>query len=187
MRLFIATSFPAEVIGDLNARVSRLKPRLPAASWVRPETQHLTFAFLAEQPDTLVDAIAPPLTNALRTILRFDASFSGCGFFPNPRHARVGWIGLQPEENFVAIASSVRDVVKKNGVELDGADFKPHLTLMRIRDRWPPASIDLFNTSLREYHSTPFAVNDVTLYSSQLNPHGAIHTPLRTFSLAVSS
>lgn len=187
MRLFIATSFPPEVIDDLNARVARVRTRLPAASWVRPETQHLTFAFLAEQPDALVEKIASPLAATLSAIAHFEAQLHGCGFFPNPRHARVGWIGLQPEENFVAIASSVRDVVKKNGVELDGADFKPHLTLMRIRDRWPPASIDLFNTSLREYHSTPFAVNDVTLYSSQLNPHGAIHTPLRTFSLAVSS
>lgn len=187
MRLFIATSFPAEVTGDLNARVSRLKPRLPAASWVRPETQHLTFAFLAEQPDALVDVIAPPLTTALRAIPRFSATMQGCGFFPNPRHARVGWIGLQPEQPFIAIASAVREVVTKHGVALDGADFRPHLTLMRIRDRWPPASIDLFNASLRDYRSSPFEVGEVTLFSSQLNPNGAIHTPLRTFALSVSS
>lgn len=186
MRLFIATSFPAEVIADLNARVTRLKPRLPAASWVRAEAQHLTFAFLAEQPEALVDKLAPALTDALRTTPRFEASLCGSGFFPNPRHARVGWIGLQPEEKFVAVASIVRDVVTRNGVKLDGVDFKPHLTMMRIRDRWPPASIDLFNSSLRDYRSAPFNVASATLYSSQLNPNGAIHTPLRNFPLAVS-
>ena len=186
MRLFIATSFPAEVIDDLNARVSRLKPRLPAASWVRAEAQHLTFAFLGEQPETLVDQLAPALTEALRATQKFEASLHGCGFFPNPRHARVGWIGLQPEEKFVAIATIVRTVVTKNGIALDAADFKPHLTLMRIRDRWPPASIDLFTHSLRDYHSAPFGVCSVTLYSSQLHPNGAIHTPLRRFELAVS-
>lgn len=184
MRLFIATSFPAEVIADLNARVARVKPRLPAASWVRPETQHLTLAFLAEQPEALIDKIAPPLASALFAIKTFEAQMNGCGFFPNPRHARVGWVGLQPETNFVDVAGAVRDVVKKHGVELDGVDFKPHLTLMRIRDRWPPASIDLFNHSLRDYRSASFRVKDVTLYSSQLNPHGAIHTPLRSFALA---
>lgn len=183
MRLFIATNFPAGVIDDLNARVVRLKPRLPAASWVRPESQHLTFAFLAEQPEALVDKIAPPLTSALSAIRSFEAHMSGCGFFPNPRHARVGWIGLQPEASFVTIASAVREVVTTHGVELDRADFKPHLTLMRIRDRWPPASIDLFQHSLRDYRSAPFAVSHVTLYASQLNPNGAIHTPLRTFAL----
>jgi 2'-5' RNA ligase len=184
MRLFIATSFPAEVTADLNARVARLKPRLPSASWVRPESQHLTFAFLAEQPESLVEKLAPPLTGALHSIASFDAQLHGCGFFPNSRHARVGWIGLQPEHPFVAIANVVRDVVKKAGVALDHADFRPHLTLMRIRDRWPPASIELFNTSLRDYGSSGFKVADVTLYSSQLNPNGAIHTALRTFALA---
>jgi RNA 2',3'-cyclic 3'-phosphodiesterase len=183
MRLFIATSFPAEVIDDLSARVARLKPRLPSASWVRPEAQHLTFAFLAEQPESLVEKLAAPLTAAIHAIACFESQLSGCGFFPNPRHARVGWIGLQPEAQFVAIANAVRDVVKKHGVALDSADFKPHLTLMRIRDRWPPASIDLFNTSLRDYRSAPFALKDVTLYSSQLDPKGAIHTPLKTFQL----
>jgi len=184
MRLFIATSFPPEVVDDLTARVARLKPRLPSASWVRPESQHLTFAFLAEQPESLVDEIAPPLTAALGAIARFDATMSGCGFFPNPRHARVGWIGLQPDNQFITIANAVRDVVTKNGVELDRADFKPHLTLMRIRDRWPPASIDLFCSTLRDYRSASFAVKDVTLYSSQLHPNGAIHTPLRRFDLS---
>ena len=184
MRLFIATSFPAEVIEDLNARVSRLRPRLPAASWVRPETQHLTLAFLGEQPEALVGQLGPALADRLQIIPRFEATLHGCGFFPNPRHARVGWVGLQPEEKFIGVADGVRDVVKKNGVELDRADFRAHLTVMRIRDRWPPASIELFCTSLRDYHSAPFAVGEVTLYSSQLNPKGAIHTPLKTFALA---
>jgi RNA 2',3'-cyclic 3'-phosphodiesterase len=184
MRLFIATSFPTEVLDDLNARVSRLRPRLPAASWVRPEAQHVTFAFLAEQPESLVDTLAPALTEALRSVASFEASLSGSGFFPNPRHARVGWIGLQPESPFIAIAQIVRGVVTKNGVELDGADFKPHLTLMRIRDRWPPASIELFNQSLRDYRSSTFNVAEVTLFSSELNPKGAIHTPVKKFALS---
>ncbi|HEX8171889.1 MAG TPA: RNA 2',3'-cyclic phosphodiesterase [Thermoanaerobaculia bacterium] len=184
MRLFLATSFPAEVLRDLNARVSALKPRLPAASWVREEAQHLTFAFLGEQPESLVEAIAAPLTSALGALPRFEARLRAAGFFPHPRHARVGWVGLDPEEGFVDVARAVREVVTRHGVALDGGDFKPHLTMMRMRDRWPPASIDLFAKSLRDYASTPFAVEQVTLYSSRLDPKGAVHTPLRAFALA---
>ena len=184
MRLFIATHFPEEVLRDLNARAGTLKSRLPAASWVRPETQHLTFAFLGEQAETLVDQIADPLTAAVGAIPRFEARLRGCGFFPNPRRARVGWIGLDPERGFEQIAHAVREVVTKNGVALDGGEFKPHLTLMRMRDPWPPASIELFTKSLRDYESSPFHVSEVTLFWSQLNPKGAVHTPLRTFALS---
>jgi 2'-5' RNA ligase len=183
MRLFIATHFPGEVLRDLNGRVAALRPRLPAASWVREETQHLTFAFLGEQPEELVERIATPLAAELGAIPRFEARLHGAGFFPNPRRARVGWIGLEPEEHFTRVARAVRDVVTRHGVTLDGGEFKPHLTLMRIRDSWPPASIELFTRSFREYCSGPFHVEGVTLFSSQLNAKGAIHTPLRTFAL----
>lgn len=184
MRLFIATHFPAEIIRELDAAASRLKPRLPAASWGRPETQHVTFAFLGERPESLVDELEAPLTSAIAAIPRFEARLRGCGFFPNPRRARVGWIGLDPDEPFVELAHAVRGAVTASGVELDSAEFKPHLTLMRIRDPWPPASIDLFNRSLRDYSSEPFTVDSVTLFSSRLDPKGAVHTPRRVFALA---
>ena len=184
MRLFIAAQFPEEVLRDLNDRTAHLKTRLPAASWVRPEAQHLTFAFLGEQPEALVEKIGQPLSDACGAIVKFGARLSGCGFFPNPRRARVGWVGLDPETQFEQVANAVREVVKTNGVVLDGGAFKPHLTLMRMRDAWPPASIDLFTKSLKDYESAPFFVSEVTLFSSQLNPKGAVHTPLRTFPLA---
>ncbi len=184
MRLFIATSFPSEVLRDLNDRASQFKPRLPAASWVRPETQHLTLAFLGEQKDSIIDQVDGPLREALAKTAKFEATLFGCGFFPNPRHARVGWVGLEPESKFVEIAHVVRNVVTKQGVALDGVEFKPHLTLLRVRDPWPPASIDLFCRSFRDYRSVPFVVDQVTLFSSQLSPKGAIHTAQASFALA---
>jgi len=183
MRLFIAASFPPEVLRDLNARVAQLRPRLPKASWVREGTQHLTFAFLGEQPESLIEQITPPLTSALLAIPCFEARLQSTGFFPNVRHARAGWIGVEPEENFAAIAATVREVVTKNGVTLDGGEFRPHLTLMRIREGWPPASIDLFTKTLHDYRSAPVPFQSVTLYSSRLDPKGAIHTPLAAFPL----
>jgi 2'-5' RNA ligase len=184
MRLFVATNFPGEVLRELNERVAKLRPRLPAASWVREETQHLTFAFLGDQPEPLVEQLAAPLAAALAQVPRFEARLRASGFFPNPRHARVGWIGLEPEAKFVEIARVVRGVVEANGVKLDGGDFKAHLTMMRMREGWPPASIDLFTRSLKDYTSEPFRVDTITLFSSQLHPKGAIHTPLRALPLA---
>ena len=184
MRLFIAASFPPEVLADLNDRVTRVKPRLPAASWVRPEAQHVTFAFLGEQKEPVIDTIDAPLRAALATIPKFESNLLGAGFFPNSRHARVGWVGLEPESKFIQIAHVVRDVVTKHGVALDGGDFKPHLTLLRVRDPWPPASIDLFCKTLKDYRSATITIDAVTLYSSQLSPKGAIHTPQGKYPLA---
>jgi RNA 2',3'-cyclic 3'-phosphodiesterase len=183
MRLFIATTFPADVLRLLSERVAPVRPKLPPASWVRPETQHLTFAFLGEQPEPLVDALAPLLTTRLRSVPRFDACLRGCGFFPNPRHARVGWVGAEPEERFGEVANAVRSAVKDAGVELDRSEFRPHLTMMRMREGWPPLSIETFTKALRDYKSETFPVDGVTLYASKLSPKGAEHTALREFEL----
>lgn len=187
MRLFIATTFPAGVLRPINDRLERVRSRLPQASWVRPESQHLTFAFLGEQPEVLVPRIVAEVEQELADLSGFEASLHDCGFFPNPRHARVGWVGVAPEEQFRSIAAATRRATAKAGAHADSSEFKPHLTLMRIRTPWPPSSIDLFHGALRDFRSEPFRVDRLTLFSSQLNPQGAIHTPLREFVLAASS
>ena len=183
MRLFIASTFPETATRAINERIASLRSKLPPASWTRPESQHLTFAFLGEQGEELLHKITPPLEAALGNVPAFQATLRGCGFFPNARRARVGWIGLKPEEPFCGVARTVREVVTRAGVTLDRADFRPHLTVMRMRDSWPPASIEMFEEACRDYASPEFTVDEVTLYSSQLNPKGAIHTPLRAFKL----
>jgi 2'-5' RNA ligase len=184
VRLFIATTFPRDVLADVNDRIARVRSKLAAAAWVRPETQHLTFAFLGDQDDSLVDVLAPHVEQRLVSAKKFEGRLSGSGFFPNPRHARVAWVGVTPPEAFRAVADGVRAAVKDAGVELDSAEFKPHLTLCRIRDRWPPACVEAFNGALRDYESAPFTVDRVTLFSSRLDPSGAVHTPLREMRLA---
>lgn len=168
----------------LHERVAKLRPRLPSASWVRPESQHLTFAFLGEQEEALVERLAPLLESSLAREEKFEARLRGCGFFPNVRRARVGWVGVEPHERFEAVARAVRSAVEAVGVTLDRADFRAHLTLMRIRDAWPPLAVQTFQAGLGDFVSEPFVLNEVTLYSSKLNPSGAIHTPLRRFALA---
>lgn len=171
MRLFIATTFPENVLRGLNARIS--KDQFPSASWVRPETQHLTFAFLGEQDEAVVNRIAidPGET--------FTASLRGCGFFSH----RVGWVGVEPRDAFAELARRVREGLKAARINFDDKPFKPHLTLVRIRDRWPAAAVELFEKTLGNYHSEPFPVSEVTLFESQLSPKGATHTALRKFAL----
>lgn len=183
MRLFLATTFPEAVLRAVSDRVAVVRPRLPPASWVRSEAQHLTLAFLGEQPESVIETLAPLLTEALADVEPFDACLKGCGVFPNPRHARVGWVGVDPEAKFNAVAKAARDAARDAGVTLDSSEFKPHLTLMRMRDRWPPLSIETFSKSLRDFRSDPFRVEKLTLYSSELHPKGAIHTPVREFAL----
>src|SRR6185436_15171591 len=134
MRLFIATRFPDAVIREVNERVSRVKSRLPPASWVRPEAQHLTFAFLGEQKEETLGKLEPAVKRSLANVHKFEARLKDCGFFPNPRHARIGWAGVMPEDAFRGVAAAVRGAIKECGLQFDENEFRPHLTMMRVRD-----------------------------------------------------
>jgi 2'-5' RNA ligase len=184
MRLFIATRFPDSVIREINECVSRVKARLPPASWVKPEAQHLTFAFLGEQDESVVARLSPAIERALQNVKSFDARLKDCGFFPNPRPARVGWAGVVPENVFRGVANAVRGAIKECGLTFDENEFRPHLTMMRIRDPWPPACVETFHGALRGYESAPFRVEGVTLFSSRLSPQGSIHTAIAEFELS---
>jgi 2'-5' RNA ligase len=183
VRLFVATTFPVDVLVDVNERVARMRSRLPPAAWVRPESQHLTFAFLGEHDAAVADSVGEGIEEGLAQLPAFETRLQGSGFFPNSRHPRVGWIGVTPAERFQEIADAVRTKVRAAGVSLDGADFKAHLTLCRIRDHWPPASIEVFQSAFAKFESAPFIMGTVTLFASELRPTGAIHTPLREFRL----
>ena len=78
MRLFVAASFPDAVTKELNRRVMTVKPKLGPASFVRPETQHLTFAFLGEQDDSIVGRLTAEVGRALQVTPRFEARLRGC-------------------------------------------------------------------------------------------------------------
>lgn len=164
MRLFIASSFPEAATSELSRIAASLHSRLPKASWVQPQTLHLTYLFLGDR------MISPSLAG----IAPFTARLHGCGFFPNRRRARVGWIGVEPPEPFIEIARRI-------GAD---SDFEPHLTIVRMRDGWPAAAIEFFEQTFRDFESEPFVVDTVTLYSSELKPGGAVHTPVREYRLS---
>src|SRR3954453_9021585 len=107
MRLFIAISFPESELRAISDRIAMVKSKLAAASWVRPETQHLTFAFLGEQPETVVDTLTSLVYKRLAPAKKFEGRLSGSGFFQNPRHARVAWVGVAPAEAYRAVAAGV--------------------------------------------------------------------------------
>jgi 2'-5' RNA ligase len=73
------------------------------------------------------------------------------------------------------------------GVEREGRAFRPHVTLARIRDPWPSGAVAAFRERLDAAALPPFRCAECVLYSSRLNPAGAVHTAIRTFALGTSS
>ncbi|MCB1033266.1 MAG: RNA 2',3'-cyclic phosphodiesterase [Acidobacteria bacterium] len=95
LRLFVAVEMPPPVKDSLAEAARSARDRLPPARWIRPETAHLTLAFLGETPREQLPGIESALRHGLEHIPSFRAQVAGAGTFPPNGPARVAWVGLR--------------------------------------------------------------------------------------------
>lgn len=180
MRLFVAVDVPERVKAALEAAVvDPLRAAVAGARWTRPEGRHLTLKFLGEVPDERVAAVAGALHGAASGHSAYDASFERLGCFPNPRRARVLWVGLgEGAERTAAVAESVESALGPLGFPRESRRFTAHLTLARFKVPGPVGELDASAAP-----ADRFVVDEIVLFRSQLHPHGARYTALERFRL----
>jgi 2'-5' RNA ligase len=181
MRLFVAVHVPDALQELLESDVvARLRPALPSARWTRREGRHLTLKFLGEVPEQRVAALAEAVGNAVRRHRGFSAAFARVGAFPSLRRPRVLWIGLgEGDAPMAALARDVDEAVEPFGFEREKRPFAAHLTLARFKVPAPVGSLPAVAVP-----SSPFVVDEVVLFRSQLRRDGAIYTAVARFPLA---
>jgi 2'-5' RNA ligase len=179
MRLFIAIELPEENKKQMAEAQRRLKGAGVNASWTRPEGVHLTLKFLGEIPEAKVPEIMSALAGAAGGFGGFRLEVAGVGAFPNPRNARVVWIGVSGDiEKLTGLQAAIEDAMARLGMEREERKFTPHLTLGRIKyirakESWLGALEELKDIKLPE-----FDVASVHLMKSELKPSGAVYAEM---------
>ncbi len=181
-RLFIAISLPADVKMALQHSIDLLQQQISnkTVRWVKPDNIHLTLRFLG---DTAVSKI-PQLTAALDELNAVQQSFSlqlnQLGCFPNKKHPRVLWVGLQGEiRQLIALKQAVDHTLQQVDYPLETRKYNPHLTIGRVKDSAKLGRMKWGGDVAPQL----FSVTAVTLYQSELTPNGAIYTKLHTIQL----
>jgi RNA 2',3'-cyclic 3'-phosphodiesterase len=178
MRLFIAIELPSEIKAALAACQEELRQTGAHASWPPPGNLHLTLKFLGEVEATRLPALKQICAEAARQATRFTLITHGLGFFPNANRPRVVWVGLQADtQQLPALQQQLEARLSEVGFPADDKAFHPHLTLGRIKT---PAHIRALVECVQAYAFPPlsFTVTELVLMQSQLQPSGALYTPL---------
>ena len=155
--------------------------------WVAGKNIHLTLKFLGEVDINKIAAISQVIQAESQKIKPFELSVGGAGAFPTLRRPRVVWIGVQAPQVLADLAGAVDRGTQQLGFEGEDRAFSPHLTLGRVSQNASPQEVQsiaqvLSNTTIGKLGS--FTVTRVTLFRSDLQPSGAIYTPLFTAALA---
>src|SRR5260370_36722651 len=145
MRLFVALEIPSAVRENLAELLKSLRSMSPQTRWVRPENLHLTLKFIGEVPETKLAAIRSALAGA-RSDQPVTLDFRGLGFFPNEKHPRAFWAGIEASPNLKLLAAEIENAMEKVGIPREERPFSPHLMLTRLgllqlSDQWTPPTM----------------------------------------------
>ena len=135
MRLFTAIDIPDDVCARLRALLAKLRPSAKIA-WSPAENLHVTTKFIGEWPEDRLQEMKNVIKGA-GSPGAVQIALRGLGWFPNDRHPRVLWAGIESGPELATLARATEDAVAALGVPNEDRKFSPHLTLARIRERVP--------------------------------------------------
>ncbi len=182
LRTFVAIELPDAVRAAIGEVTGRLRQRLPRARWVRPESLHLTVKFLGALEHAPLVTFGDRAEAAIEERGVASIRLAGAGFFPNARRPRVAWMGGEAPD-VASIAKVVDELAVRCGVERERRRWSPHLTLARLRDPWSAADVEGFLEAVEALGPFEFECRELVVFSSRLEPGGAVYTPLRRLSL----
>ncbi|HUA59454.1 MAG TPA: RNA 2',3'-cyclic phosphodiesterase [Verrucomicrobiae bacterium] len=181
MRLFTALDLPAEVVGNLEELLRRLRPTA-RINWSPPANLHITTKFIGEWPEERLGELKSVL-GTLPPRRTIPVHVHDVGFFPNERSPRVFWCGIEAP-GLAELARELDAVCGKMGIAREPRPFSPHLTLARIKER---LNLDALHGAIASLPKTGFGTFEAPsffLYRSQLNPKGSVYTKLAEFALS---
>ncbi len=174
MRIFLAV-FPSAEAQEAAARViERLRRPGDGVSWVKRENLHYTVRFMGELGESGLARVTEAARAGAVGHPRFEAALGATGAFPNPRRARVLWLGLtEGGEALVSLARAVEQALRGRGFDRADHAFTSHLTLGRVRQRDQDWSERLAAVSAEP--TARFMVDRVLVVQSTLSPRGSIY------------
>lgn len=184
-RTFIAFELDASSHERAAALLAHLQahPEAPAATWVSPESLHITLRFLGPTEDELV----PALGKALRAVLRRHSAPSvllgPLGGFARLGEARVLFQSVQEGTPVLAdIFHTFEHEVQRLGFAPEPRAYHPHLTMARLRS---PRDLRAWVASLEGPLLAPSSalLEHVTLFRSDTLPSGPVYTPIERVPL----
>jgi RNA 2',3'-cyclic 3'-phosphodiesterase len=174
-RLFIGVP----VTPDASAAIARKLPNNLPGKIVAPDKWHFTLRFLGATSRDAQENIIASLS-AARLGATFQVQFGELGAFPNPRRARILWLGVtRGGERLSELAVVAEDAARNAGFAPEGKRFTPHLTLSRID---PPQNVAALLAQKHRY-DIEMRVPALILYRSRLGGGPARYEEVARFEL----
>jgi 2'-5' RNA ligase len=167
-----------QLMGKLKRTIDQ---REQVVRWVAADLWHVTLAFLGEFAPASLEAeqasvsLREFLENWQPAVGGVTLRLQGLGAFPSVDEARVLWIGVQENQEFLDLQSDLQERLVTAGFALGEREFNPHLTLARFRNT---SNVnDLVKLGGRK-HFGDYKVGELILFDSVLQGNILKYSPV---------
>lgn len=185
LRLFVAVEVDEEVRKNLAEFQALLKEAGSDVRWVDVQNIHITLKFLGYVEEVNLPRVKEIIKKAVTGVGPFGVRFEGVGAFPRLERPRVVFVAMEdPAEGLSKINSQLEEGFVELGIEKEGRDYEPHLTIGRVKSS---RNLEPLVKLLRHYTKQAFGqerVSRVVLMQSELSPEGPTYTELDSFTLS---
>lgn len=187
IRAFIAIELNNATQKMLGNVIRQLKPLTgDIVRWVPEQNIHITLKFLGDTSPANLEILKKIISNEASRYAPIALKVTNLGAFPNLRRPRVIWAGIEAPPSLAAIQRSIDTETQRLGYATEERPFSPHLTLGRLSHNATPEDIRKIGDLLVKNSiaiNASFTANTVTLFRSDLQPSGAMYTPIHVAPL----
>lgn len=164
MRLFCALVLPDD-LKDAIAETANAIRRGVRGAYVRPDSYHMTLAFIGEGDDDMAERAAGALERACAGTGTVALRPNALGKFGRRENATL-WVGFEGGRAAASLAASLRAELEAADVPFDAKPFRAHVTIARHARLSRPSIPGPF-------FPHAFHARSAALFESELDPHGA--------------
>lgn len=141
--------------------------------WSDSDSYHLTLCFLGDISLDQVAELEQQAKEALQLLGSFQVQLQGSDYLQVNADLTLLAVLAQADEELSALQRQMAQVVERVGLYVDKSDFRPHITLARLK-----GSDSLDSPPGWPQFEMPLLADSVVLFQSLPSEHGSIYTPL---------
>jgi len=189
-RLFLGIPAPAGIIPPLRELQASLEGT-SGIRWVKEENLHITVFFFGNVSEEIIPNLIEMIRITLKAFRPFELAFDQFYLAPKPSRPRMIRARYHKAETFRHLVNRITDLYEQISPEQQQRRSPtPHITVARLRGlrqlELPPDPVGTHHdVSLPRttHHNVSIHVTNLILWSSDLQPSGAVYEPLARFSL----
>ena len=184
IRSFLAIELPPAITEGIERVQGDLKQSHADVRWVDPSRIHLTLKFFGNIEEVACDEIMDAVGKAALGVMPFTLAVKGLGAFPSIRNPRVIWLGVEDGGHVLKpLQGAVEERLHQIGYPKEERDFKPHLTVGRVRSGKGKSELLRRMEHFLGDDLGELRVERIVLFKSDLRPTGPIYTELGALKL----